>query len=160
MSDYYTKQQTDAQASVIGSRIKAATTPASIISAIISEPDVNLLTDQERTKLAGLEGSKFLGQFATISDIPTAAAGPGSYADVDPGDGTDTRRAIWDSDAGEFVFSASTPAGETAASVKEKYESNANTNPFTDTDKAKLDSLQPAADISTYTAMLDAALQQ
>ena len=58
----------------------------------------------------------------------------------------------------KFVKSASSVAGETAASVKTKYESNANTNAFTDAQKSKLDDLIEATDITDFTAALDGAL--
>lgn len=52
-------------------------------------------------------------------------------------------------------------AGETAASIKTKYESNENTNVFTDADKQKLDSLSDiiaATDITSFAAAFNAAL--
>lgn len=52
-------------------------------------------------------------------------------------------------------------ASETAASIKTKYESNENTNVFTDADKQKLDGLSDitaATDIFSFVAAFNAAL--
>lgn len=52
-------------------------------------------------------------------------------------------------------------ASETAVSIKTKYESNENTNVFTDADKQKLDGLSDitaATDISSFAAAFNAAL--
>lgn len=157
MAEFYTKTQSDAQAAVIGQRIKTATNPATLATAIDAVPDRNFITDAERAKLAGLEGTKFLGLFSAVANIPTAGAVAGSYADVDDGSG-DTQRYIWDVDDAAFVLSSGQSAGETSASVKTKYEANANTNAFTDADKAKLNGLNEAAGIADFTAALDAAL--
>lgn len=158
MAEYYTKPQADAQAAVIGARIKTATDPAALATAIDGVADRNLLTDAERTKLSGLEGSKFLGTFASIGAVPTNGAVAGSYADVDAGVGSDVERYVYDADDDTFVLLGSSIPGETAASIKTKYESNANTNAFTDAEQTKLAGLVEAADISDFTAALDAAL--
>ncbi|WP_394211171.1 hypothetical protein [Psychrobacter piscatorii] len=46
---------------------------------------------------------------------------------------------------------------ETAETIKTKYESNENTNAFTDDDKQKLESIEVASDISSFTAAFNAA---
>ncbi|WP_333614307.1 hypothetical protein [Psychrobacter sp.] len=158
MAQYYTKQQSDGQAAVIGARIKSATNPATLATKIDALPDRNLLTDAERTKLSGLEGSKFLGTFLTSSAIPTVGAVAGSYAHVDAGVGSDIQLWIYDANDSNFVQSGSSSGSETAASIKTKYESNANTNVFTDAQKSKLDGLIEATDITDFTAALDGAL--
>ena len=157
MGNYYTKEQTDAQAAVIGQRLKTATNPATLATAIDGVADRNLITDEEREKLARLEGSRFLGTFTAVENIPTVNAGAGSYADVDQ-PGAPVQRYIWDIDAAEFVASTASIAGETSASIKLKYEDNANTNPFTDAQRDKLAALIEATDITDFTAALDAAL--
>lgn len=51
-------------------------------------------------------------------------------------------------------------ASETAASIKTKYESNENTNVFTDADKQKLDGMSnvtAATDITSFEAAFNAA---
>jgi len=158
MALYYTKVQTDSQATVIGGRIKTATNPSTLATAIDALTDRNILTDAERTKLSGLESSRFLGTFLTSGGIPTVDAVSGNYADVDSGAGSDAERWIYDVDDNKFVKSVSQIAGETAASIKTKYESNADTNVFTNSQKTKLDGLIEATDITDFTAALDGAL--
>ena len=158
MAQYYTKQQSDGQATVIGARIKTATNPATLATKIDALPDRNFITDAERAKLSGLESSKFLGTFTLASSIPVVGAVAGSYAHVDAGIGADVELYIFDVNDNKFVKSASSIAGETAASIKTKYESNANTNAFTDAQKAKIDGLIEATDITDFTAALDGAL--
>lgn len=158
MSTFYTKSQSDAQAAVVGARIKTATSPSNIKAGLEGLPDTNLLTDAERTKLSELESSKFMGSFTSSSAIPTVGATAGSYADVDAGAGETVQRWIYDVDTGAFVQSTGNIAGETAASVKAKYESNANTNAYTDAEKSKLAGLVEAPDINDFIAALDGAL--
>lgn len=158
MSQHYTKEQSDSQATIIGRRIKTATNPETLAAKIDALTDRNLITDSERAKLSSIEGTKFLGTFLTSADIPAVGAVAGSYADVDAGAGQDVQRWIFDINDGKFVRSTSSVAGETAASIKTKYESNANTNAFTDAHKTKLDGLTEAADITDFTAALDGAL--
>ena len=157
MGNYYTKEQTDAQATVIGQRLKTATNPETLATAIDALVNRNIMTNAEREKLAGLESSRFLGTFTAVENIPTVNAVAGSYADVDGPDGP-LQRYIWDVDEAQFVASTASIAGETAASIKLKYESNANTNPFTDAQRDKLAALAEAANITDFTAALDAAL--
>ena len=155
---YYTQAQMDSIGAVIGDRVKQATNPAKLATAIDGLLDRNLITDDERAKLSGLESSRFLGTFLTVEAIPTVGAVAGSYADVDSGTGANAERYIYDVNDGKFVKSTGQIAGETAASTKTKYESNANTNAFTDAHKTKLDGLTEATDITGFTAALDGAL--
>lgn len=155
---YYTQVQIDNIGAVIGDRLKQATDPSKLAIAIDGLPDRNLITDAERTKLGSLEGNKFLGTFLTVSAIPTVGAVAGSYADVDAGVDNDAERYIYDVNDGKFIKATGQIAGETAASIKTKYESNANTNAFTDAHKTKLDGITAAVDISAFTAALDGAL--
>jgi hypothetical protein len=55
---------------------------------------------------------------------------------------------IWDVTDDEWVLGGS-PAGETPASVKEKYESNADTNAYTDDDKDIVGTVGDVADLET-----------
>ena len=155
---FYTQAQIDAQATIIGNRIKTATNPTTLATAIDGVADRNLITDAERSKLSSLESSRFLGTFLTSAAIPTVGAKAGSYADVDAGAGSDAERWIYDVDSDSFVKSVSQLAGETGASIKTKYESNANTNAFTDAEKTKLQNITEASDITSWTAALDGAL--
>ena len=122
MSVFYTKAQIDAQgvhmATAIGNKIREFV-----------------------SSLPLPESSRFLGTFLTSDNIPLDKAVAGSYADVDAGSGETVTRWIYDVDSGAFVPAAGEVAGETSASVKEKYESNPNTNAFTDSLRSKLESL-------------------
>ena len=48
-------------------------------------------------------------------------------------------------------------SSETAATIKQKYESNENTNAFTDEDKQKLEGIEVASDISSFTTSFNEA---
>ena len=154
MTQFYTKVQVDEQAGVIGQRIRKVTTD---LSAYI---DTKVLTEEERTKLSGLESSKYLGTYLTAEAIPTEGATPGNYADVDAGvdAGVDAKveRWIYDADSEVFVKSFSEVGGETAASIKTKYEENPNTNAFTDNHKTILEALQGLAPATSIESFLDA----
>jgi hypothetical protein len=158
MSEFYTKAQVDAQAAVIGARVKARTSAASIKTAYEANPDTNAFTDAEKSKLAGLESSKFRGLFTSEAALPLTGNSSGSYADVDTGNGSDVKRFIWDDGDGAWVALGAAVGAETSASIKTKYEANPDTNAFTDAEKAKLAALVAAANINDFTAALDAAL--
>jgi hypothetical protein len=158
MSELYTKAQGDAQASIIGQRIKARTTPAAIKAALLANADTNVLTDAEKTKLAGLEASKYRGTFASFAALPLTGNSDGSYANYDGGAGDEVRAAIWDVSDSVWRDVRGASTAETAASVKTKYEANPDTNAFTDAEQAKLAGITDAANITAFTAALDAAL--
>lgn len=95
-------------------------------------------TQQEKTKLAGLESPHFRGTFTDLAALVAGVGSPlpGDYADVDTA-GEDAVRYIWDStDAVWLAGGSADPI--TASQVKSLYESNPDTNPFTDAEKAKL----------------------
>lgn len=48
-------------------------------------------------------------------------------------------------------------SSETAATIKQKYESNEDTNVFTDADKQKLENIEVASDILSFTTSFSAA---
>ena len=77
---------------------------------------------------------------------PTASVG--SYAFVDPGSGSDVVKYIWDSNDTKWVLSGEVNQEITAAQVKTLYETNANTNAFTDTEKSKLSGIQVGAQVN------------
>lgn len=99
-------------------------------------------TQAEKDKLSGIEGSKFKGTYTTLGALETAEPNPGvgSYAHVD-GVGTPVKLYIWDINDSAWTVSSEGGTEETAASVKTKYESNADTNVYDDTSKAKVDGL-------------------
>ena len=119
-----------------------ATDPLEMANSIDALPDKNIMTDAQKAKLEALKTSKYLGTFLTSEDIPLEGAEAGNYADVDSGEpDVDTERWIYDANSLKFVKSVSIPASETSESVKEKYESNPDTNAFTDAEKSKLSEL-------------------
>lgn len=112
-------------------------------------------TAAEKAKLAGLEGSHFKGVFASLAALqaalPTASAG--DYADVDAGVGSATIRYVWDASDGEWQpVGAGTPL--TAADIKTLYESNPDTNAYTDSEKSKLGGIAAGATANANTDSL------
>lgn len=152
---YYNKTQTDQQAVIIGSRIRTIKTE------LKTYIDESKLTTEERNKIANFQPSKFLGSFLTPESIPVAGAVAGNYADVDAGTGTKVERWIFDVDTQEFVKSSAKATADTAETTKIKYESNPNTNAFTDLDKSRLDALTdltPAPNIDSFLQAFNAAM--
>jgi hypothetical protein len=96
-------------------------------------------TALEKAKLAGLDPNHFRGMFATLAALQSAVptANIGDYAFVDPSTGTDVIQYLWDNNDSKWVYNGPT-AGVTAAQVKTLYESNPNTNAYTDAEKTKL----------------------
>lgn len=130
-----------------GAKADSAVQPAALAAGLADKVDKlagyglsqENYTAAEKSKLAGLESSHFKGVFASLAALEAAlpTAAPGDYADVDAGVGSDTERYIWDDSDVAWVRSG---AGEplTAAQIKTLYESNPDTNPFTDAEEAKL----------------------
>jgi hypothetical protein len=156
MSEYYNKAQMDAIAAIIGNRITQETDPATLKTQIDALADTGFITDAERSKLSGLESSKYRGLFASVGALPGTGSA-GDYADVDTGVGNDVQRYIWDDDDNAWVAQGS-GGTLTAAQIKTEYESNADTNAFTDAEKSKLAALTEAANINDFTAALDGAI--
>lgn len=107
-------------------------------------------TTAEKTKLAGLESSHWRGLFPTLAAlqaaIPTGA--PGDYADVDAGVGVDVERYLWDpSDAG-WILQSSGGGSMTPAQIKVAYESNPDTNAYSDLEKQKLTGIEAGAQVN------------
>ncbi len=105
----------------------------------------NDFTTGEKQKLAGLEGSHFRGTFLSLSALQAGATDPmpGDYADVDAGEGESVARYIWDDSDSEWVAQGGSAGPLTAAQIKTLYESNPDTNAFTDAEKQKLSDLTP-----------------
>lgn len=131
-----------------GDKADTAVQPAALTAALADKVDKeagkglssNDFTSAEKTKLAGLEGSHFKGLHASLAALqaahPTGAAG--DYADVDAGAGVDVVRYLWDVTDAEWIAQAASGGSMTAAEVKTAYESNPDTNAFTDSEKTKL----------------------
>lgn len=122
-------------------------TGAEIKALYEAEANTNAFTDALKTKLEGIEGSKFLGTYVNLSALNTAhpTAAEGSYAHVDAGPGNNVTTYIWDNDDNQFVEQTGTGTSETPASIKSKYESNADTNAFTDALQTKLNGIETSA---------------
>jgi hypothetical protein len=97
-------------------------------------------TSDEKAKLAGMDGNHWKGKHLSFESLVAAwpLAIDGDYAAVDAGVGEDIASYLWDSTDNKWVLQKGVGTSETAASVKSKYESNPDTNAFTDILKAKL----------------------
>jgi hypothetical protein len=109
----------------------------------------NNYTSEEKTKLAGLDDNHFKGFYPSLDALETAyyTASDEDYAYVGTA-GTPAVMYFWDVTGEEWVLGGS-PAGETPASVKEKYETNADTNAFTDSDVALVATIGDVDDLTT-----------
>lgn len=113
-------------------------------------------TAAEKAKLAGLEGSHYRGTFINFTALQTAlpTAEEGDYADVDAGAGAPVQRYIWDESDSEWVAQAGSADPITAAQVKTLYESNPDTNAYTDAEKSKLGGIAAGATANADTDSL------
>ena len=103
-------------------------------------------TIAEKNKLASMEGSKYIGLYTHVNQLPVPSL-PGQYADVDSGVvDNPTIRYIWDDNDSEWIEQTS-GAPFTAAQIKTFYESNPDTNAFTNAEKTKLLGLHNYNDI-------------
>lgn len=111
-------------------------------------------TQAEKDKLAGLEDAKWLGAFTTLAALTTAhpTASAGQNAHVDAGVGENVQVYIWDASDNQFVLQTGAATAETPASIKSKYESNADTNAFTDVQMSKLGGIAAGAEANPATA--------
>jgi len=102
--------------------------------------NTNKYTDAEKSKLAGLESSKYKGEYTSLTALQTAfpTADAGSYADVDGGLGQDVVRYIWDNNDSQWVLQLGESSALTDSQIKTQYENNPDTNAFTDAEKTKL----------------------
>lgn len=113
-------------------------------------------TAAEKSKLAGLEGSHYRGTFVNLAALQAAipAAQEGDYADVDAGASAPVQRYIWDDSDSEWVAQAGSADPITAAQVKVLYESNPDTNGYTDAEKSKLAGVAAGATANANTDSL------
>lgn len=116
----------------------------------------NDYTSAEKAKLAGLESSRFKGMFPTLSALQSSVSSPsaGDYADVDAGTGSEVQRYIWDASDSLWAAQQGASGQLTAAQIKAQYESNPDTNAFTDTEKTKLSSIATGATANATDAQL------
>ena len=119
--------------------------PSTLNSAIAQKVDkvegkqlsTNDYTTAEKNKLAGLESSLFKGKFPTITALNLIIGESGAYAYVGTAGQKDVSY-LWDDDDSKWELNQSPSTAETPTSVKTKYESNPDTNAFTDSEKTKL----------------------
>jgi hypothetical protein len=109
----------------------------------------NNYPDSEKSKLAGLDDNHFKGSSPTLEALETAypTANDGDYAYVGVA-GAPAVIFIWDVTDSQWVQGGS-PAGETPASVKEKYQSNPDANTFRDSGVALIATIGDVADLTT-----------
>lgn len=110
-------------------------------------------TSAEKSKLAGIEGSHYRGLFSSFAALTSGVTSPvaGDYADVDDGVGSAVERYIWDVSDSEWVKQSGEVSPVTASQVKTLYESNPDTNAFTDSEKSKLTGIAAGATANTGT---------
>jgi len=141
--------EADAKYQAQGSYVSQETLNTALEGKVDTVPGKGLSTEDyttaEKQKLAGLEGSHFRGTFLSLSALQAGATDPvpGDYADVDAGEGESVARYIWDDSDSEWVAQGGSADPLTAAQVKTLYESNPDTNAFTDAEKQKLSDLTP-----------------
>lgn len=115
----------------------------------------NDFTNPLLEKLEGLEGTHWRGTFPSLEALNTGVDNPvpGDYADVDS-PGGDVVRYIWDSTDSVWVEQSGVVAPITASQVKQLYESNPNTNTYTDGDVSKLAGISAGATANQTNAFL------
>lgn len=120
-------------------------TAEEIKAAYESNPNSNAFTDAEKAKLSGLSSSRFLGVYPTLGSLQSSHPAPaeGSFGYVDGGPLLDILSYIWDANSVKYVLQASAGGMETPETIKMKYESNEDTNAFTDAEKEKLALFDP-----------------
>ncbi|WP_405118748.1 hypothetical protein [Pseudomonas leptonychotis] len=135
---------TSAQGALADSAVQSATLTAGLALKVDKVSGYGLsqenYTPAEKAKLAALDGSLWKGEYATLAALQAAhpTAVPGSSANVDAGVGDPVLRYIWDDSDDEWVAQAGSADPITAAQVKTLYESNPDTNAYTDSEKTKL----------------------
>ena len=109
----------------------------------------NFTTD-EKSKLASLEPSLWLGEYTSLTSLqtahPTGISGNSAY--VDEGEGFPVATYAWDTSDQAWVKQQGTTTVETPESIKQKYESNPDTNAFTNDYKTKLNGISSGADVT------------
>lgn len=111
-------------------------------------------TSALKDKLTSLEGTHWRGTFVSLAALQAGVTDPvaGDYADVDAA-GADVERYIWDATDSVWVVQSGSVAPITASQVKQLYESNSDTNAFTDAEKGKLGGIQSGAQVNTVTSV-------
>ena len=113
----------------------------------------NDYTTAEKTKLAGLESSHFKGEYTSVTALNAVAGAAGDYAYVDAGSGQDVTAYVWDTSNSKWVEQKGVTTAETSATVKSKYEANADTNAFTDALLTKLNGIAAGAQVNAVASV-------
>lgn len=147
-----------------GAKADTAVQPGALTSGLAGKVDkdgAKGLSDEnytaaEKAKLAGLEGEHFKGLHASLAALQSAhpSAVAGDYADVDSGTGADVARYIWDVSDSKWVIQSGASGSMTAAQIKTAYESNPDTNAFSDAEQAKLGAIAAGATANATNAEL------
>lgn len=109
-------------------------------------------TTAEKDKLASLESSLFLGVYSSLAELEAAhptSDRPGEYAFIPTG--VNIYMFVWDNITEMWVTLGSGSEAITAEQVKTLYESNPDTNAFTNAEKTKLGDIQPGAQVNVAT---------
>jgi hypothetical protein len=140
----------------------AGMTDSEVKTAYENNADTNAYTDSEKAKLASIDAAHY-GPPVQDTTALTAIA----EADL-----TDKERRYVEDELSDYFYNATAVSGdlapddqtggtgfwfkvavdgETAASIKTKYESNADTNAFTDAEQTKLAGIEAGADVTDAT---------
>lgn len=109
-------------------------------------------TTEEKNKLAGLESSLFLGVYGSLAELEAAhptSDRPGEYAFIPTG--VNIYMFVWDNVTEMWVTLGSGSEAITAEQVKTLYESNPDTNAFTNAEKIKLGGIETGAQVNVAT---------
>lgn len=109
---------------------------------------------QEFSWSATSEATHFRGVFVSLDELNQVVGAAGDYAYVDLGAGQDIETYVWDPTDNKWTQQKGTSTTETPESIKAKYESNANTNAYTDSEKASLASIPVNALVSASSQTL------
>lgn len=93
-------------------------------------------TQAEKTKLSTIV-EHFAGRFVSLDDLNAIVGNPGGYAYVSI-DSAPTVLYAWNAQTSTWDSTALAVSEESPESIKTKYETNPDTNSFTDAEKAKL----------------------
>jgi hypothetical protein len=117
--------------------------------------ELNALLTTEQSNLVGainevkglIGDDHFKGEYTSFAALEAAVteASAGDYAYVDGGEGSNVETYIWDTTDEIWILVKGGSTAETASSIKTKYESNTDTNAYTDAEKTKLSGISSGA---------------
>ena len=155
-SAYALMQKAIIDVTLLSASIGTPLTAAQVKAIYESNPDTNAYTDDEKAKLAALEDSKYKGVFINLSSLQEAypVGEAGWYALVD--DGQVSVTYAWEV---EDWIQVSTNSNLTASQVKELYESNPDTNAYSNAELVKLNSIESGATADQTNAEIKTAYE-